>query len=53
MMICSGGVRRPAPELASVGRLSDGDDVLNALPERGVSLGTVLVPEAGDPGPVM
>lgn len=52
MMRCSGGVRRLAPEVASAGRLSDGDGVLNALPERGVSLGTVLVPEAGDPGPV-
>ena len=53
MMMCSGGVRRLASEVASVGRLSNGDGVLNALPERGVSLGTVLVPEAGDPGPVM
>jgi hypothetical protein len=52
-VIYSGGVRRPALEVASVGRLSDGDGELNAFPELGISLGTVLVSEAGDPSPVM
>lgn len=53
MMMCRGGVRRPALEVASVASLRTGDGVLNAFPERGISLGRMLAPEAGDPGPVM